>query len=529
MATSINFTAPLLLGALLDAYGPRMCSALSILLVMLGFLLFSASTPQWPTHLPAVILIAFGGPGVQSSIIHLSNLYPAAKATVTSIITGSFNLSFIVFFVFDRLWDKFGLSYQQLFLGYSAVCLAALLLSLLLWPDQPFSFQEQVLEEAGTKPDQLSSLAATRVGPIRAPSVFKKTTLGRLPAHRNGPLTSAATGGQEVGGLAPQQQEQEQQQQRLQQQRQAKETTGLLSSSLSGGDGGAAGGNIKEASFWEQLSSPPFMRVTTFIVVASFWANFYIGTIDIQLADAHTLSAAKQNFMVRVFTAVTTAGVLGIPIVGRLMDRCGFVATAAVTVTMAGLFGANVLWPVGGAGVWQLGLAFVAYALFRTFLFTYFFAYLADALGFRYFGVLAGASFLVAGCAGLLQSPLMEWGAGDCHLYKDPPADCDPGNWRSINALQLGCLLALYAIPLLDMRAKAAEEEARHARLMQEAGAGAGRRGAGGSGSSPYMTASGLRQQPAKYSSGSLSALREEPGLAGGGGGGARRDGGSVV
>ncbi len=509
MATSINFTAPLLLGVLLDAYGPRMCSALSILLVMCGFLLFAASTPALPTHLPAVILIAFGGPGVQSSIIHLSNLYPAAKATVTSIITGSFNLSFIVFFLFDRIWDKFGLTYQQIFLGYSAVCLVALIVSLLLWPDQPFSFQEQVLEEAGAKPDSISHLQASRVGPIRAPSVFKKTTLGRLPTHSQGQ-------GQQPGGVGGLQQGQ----------RGATmgETTGLLA----GGGGGdaaaaaAAAANIKEASFWEQLCSAPFLRVTAFIVVGSFWANFYIGTIDMQLADAHTLSAAKQSFMVRVFTAVTTAGVLGIPIVGRLMDRYGFVATAAVTVTMAAAFGANVLWSLGG--IWQLGLAFVAYALFRTFLFTYFFAYLADALGFRYFGVLAGASFLVAGCAGLLQSPLMEWGAGTCHLLKDPPADadCDPGNWHAINALQLGCLLSLFVIPFLDSRAGRAEAERRRQQQQQQQRQGGPLRG------SPYMTASGLKQQPAaKYSSGSLSALREEAGGGGGGGGaGARRGAG---
>jgi len=295
MATSINFTAPLLLGVLLDAYGPRICSALSILLVGSGFVLFSASTPSFPTHLPAIILIAFGGPGVQSSIIHLSNLYPASKATVTSIITGSFNLSFFVFFVFDRLWNRFHFTYQTIFAGYSTVCVVAFMLSLFLWPDQPFSFQEQVLEE--TKPDQVS---AARIGPIRAPSVFKKTSLGPPRPGQGGgglPTTTSSSSGGATNSSSN------------------RENTALLSGAP------AAAVNIKEASFWEQLRSAPFVRVTVFIVVASFWANFYIGSIDIQLADGHLLSSEKQNFMVRLFTAVTTAGVLGIPIVGGLMDR----------------------------------------------------------------------------------------------------------------------------------------------------------------------------------------------------------------
>ncbi len=41
--------------------------------------------------------------------------------------------------------------------------------------------------------------------------------------------------------------------------------------------------SLKDATFWDQLKSQEFCRVTLFIVVASFWANFYIGTIDIQV------------------------------------------------------------------------------------------------------------------------------------------------------------------------------------------------------------------------------------------------------
>jgi hypothetical protein len=42
--------------------------------------------------------------------------------------------------------------------------------------------------------------------------------------------------------------------------------------------------SLKEhGTIWEQFRSAAFLRVTTFIVVGSFWANFYIGTIDIQV------------------------------------------------------------------------------------------------------------------------------------------------------------------------------------------------------------------------------------------------------
>lgn len=58
---------------------------------------------------------------------------------------------------------------------------------------------------------------------------------------------------------------------------------GLLTSSGGGGAAANSTATIKDGTFWEQLKSFVFLRMTLFIVVGSFWANFYIGTIDIQV------------------------------------------------------------------------------------------------------------------------------------------------------------------------------------------------------------------------------------------------------
>ena len=54
---------------------------------------------------------------------------------------------------------------------------------------------------------------------------------------------------------------------------------GLLTS-----DGGSSTASIKDGTFWEQIKSTVFLRMTLLMVVGSFWANFYIGTIDIQVS-----------------------------------------------------------------------------------------------------------------------------------------------------------------------------------------------------------------------------------------------------
>jgi MFS family permease len=145
IASFFNFLGPLLLGFILDNYGPRICSLVSIGFIAAGCLLFGLSDEHTlPMFIPAMCLIAFGGPGAQSAIIHLSNLFPTWKATATAIITGSFQLSFIVFLVFDQLWVYAQLSYRSLFLGYCGICAINAIVSIFLWPDEPYSYEEVV-------------------------------------------------------------------------------------------------------------------------------------------------------------------------------------------------------------------------------------------------------------------------------------------------------------------------------------------------------------------------------------------------
>jgi len=86
------------------------------------------------------------------------------------------------------------------------------------------------------------------------------------------------------------------------------------------------------------------------------------------------------------------------------------------------------------------------YALFRTFLFNYYFAFLADRLGFRYFGVLAGLSFFIAGMAGLvLQSRVMNFAHGPCI---ENPEGCDQNRWQAVNQAKAISLALLFAMPM---------------------------------------------------------------------------------
>lgn len=142
-ASFANMLAPLVLGIVLDTFGPRTCSTISIIFILIGSALFSFSdTEHFNLFIPAMCMISFGGPGTQTAIIHLSNLFPQWKATTTAIITGSFQLSFFVFFIFDQLWLFLKIDFRSLFMGYCVVCIINAIISLTLWPDTPYTFDE---------------------------------------------------------------------------------------------------------------------------------------------------------------------------------------------------------------------------------------------------------------------------------------------------------------------------------------------------------------------------------------------------
>lgn len=190
------------------------------------------------------------------------------------------------------------------------------------------------------------------------------------------------------------------------------------------------------------------MSFTSFFVVISFWVNFYIGSFGLQLGDSRILSgAAEEQAFARLFTVVMTCGVVVIPVVGTMMDWVGFTITSVVIISLGLLWSLLILIPSKTA----LIASFVAYTCFRTFFFTFLFAYIADTLGFKFFGALSGVMFVIGGVFGLLQYPLSQYAMGTCHLnLKDDANTCTKGSWREVNLLMLVMIVLSFMFSYRD-------------------------------------------------------------------------------
>ena len=152
-----------------------------------------------------------------------------------------------------------------------------------------------------------------------------------------------------------------------------------------------------------------------------------------QLGDCQLFSVWEQHFLGRVFTIAITLGIIVIPLVGWLMDIHGFPATSAFCICCGIIWGVLLL----ANSSTLLFVSFVFYSAYRTSLFTFFFAYLADSLGYKYFGMLAGIIFFLAGLLGILQYPLAQYVAGTCHDDGADQETCSNGHWMIVNVISL--------------------------------------------------------------------------------------------
>lgn len=312
--------------------------------------------------LAGMTLVGFGGPGIQLSGIHVSNLFPEAKALVACFIVGALQLSFFVFAIFDVLYSYAGASMRQIFFTYAVVLVVALVVTIFTEPDSPF------LDVTVSDPPPEHEL----LSPMRLPTVFKDEEASLL-------LSTP-----------------ELQKKRKRRGRGRLPTDGFFFD----------GADLHHRSFRTQVFSAPFVLMTLYFSIQSLWCNFFLGSITAQLRWK-ALPDPTVGRLLGDLALVLPGSVVFIPIVGYLLETCGYIYASLLCTVVALTFTA-LLW----LGQTSAGLlaAFATYAFFRTIMFPLLFAYLGHTFGFSHYGALSGVAFMVGGLVGLLQAPIARIG-----------------------------------------------------------------------------------------------------------------------
>uniref|UniRef100_A0A6U3BRF1 Major facilitator superfamily (MFS) profile domain-containing protein n=1 Tax=Lotharella globosa TaxID=91324 RepID=A0A6U3BRF1_9EUKA len=406
-----NLGAQLLWGFILDRKGPRVCSFLSVAMVFAGVILLGITDNEFDVLLYAMICIAVGGPGASVACFHLSNLYPESKNTVLSLFSGAFQLGFMVFMIFHMISPSL-LSRFQVCMVYATLLFIVLITGLAVWPEHSLTAprdeeaDDPIRQKKIDKKTLESSPSFMRINQYADPSARS------IGAFGSGPSLGGVPSAQEITSGSP-------------------SRSGSLVESPGDykGDGfqlyrvdsdilrmaSIATPTVRRQvkrqrpSLMKELMSFPFFMMALWMSAGLFWMNFYIGNVADQMFQQADGNRHNAHLYTSYFTTILPLGAAAIPIYGWTTDNYGLPCAVIVSTLFGIAF--TVMCLIHDLELQVL--TFIAYSLFRTFVFATFFSLVAKEFGYSSFGVISGLILCIAGGICLFQYPVREFAVPD--------------------------------------------------------------------------------------------------------------------
>ncbi|KAJ3527047.1 hypothetical protein NM208_g10902 [Fusarium decemcellulare] len=359
--------AALPVGAILDHFGPRVCSLLGCFFLTVGalFMAYATSLP-FDALLPGYLFLALGGPFTYISSFQLSNAFPRHSGFILALLTGAFDSSSALFLVYRLIYNATGggFTLRRFFLVYLAVPAVILISQLLLMPAQSYKTVGELVGQAAeadegavddTDMDTQTGEAAAR---------------GRGARHREPPRLGK--GDRQV---------------------EAKERQHVAS---------GVWGVLHDCTVLEQIRSPWFILICLFTVVQMTRINFFVATIRPQyeaIFGDHERAVRINTFF---DVALPAGGIFSIPFIGTALDHVSTVLVLATLVTCGTLIGILGVLPFD----WAAYAGVVLFVLYRPFYYTAVSDYSAKVFGFRTFGTVYGLIICLSGLLNFSQSGL---------------------------------------------------------------------------------------------------------------------------
>ncbi|KAM9974814.1 hypothetical protein ACTFIW_008281 [Dictyostelium discoideum] len=335
-----------LTGAIYDRYGPRKTNFLSFLLLVLGCILWYCSyLYESNLYILSFALIGTGGPACQVSLLHISNLFPSTSSGITSLFSGMFVGSSIIFKVFSVIANKYSIEVSYIFLGYMVLLVPLFIPTWILLRNKPFI-------------------------PIND---FK--ILNNIPISDNNNNNSNNNNGNNDNGNNNNGNSEVSS---IQNNQINPESLNLFS-------------NVREQPVFTQIFSKEFFLLCFYMSFNSLHLVYYMGVVNDMFED-------KQIY-VDIFNYMWSGGVFFIPLVGWMMVKTSLHMNCFLVNVFALVFGV-----LSSINVDQVQLGTFVFASFTNVsLWSFYFIYLSDVFGNNNYGKLLGLSSVVVAVVGLLE------------------------------------------------------------------------------------------------------------------------------
>ncbi|RPB16538.1 MFS general substrate transporter [Morchella conica CCBAS932] len=409
-AVATNVCA-LLVGAILDQYGPRVSGMIGSVLFALGCLGFgfadkihSYSVDPYPI---AYFLLAVGGPFIFIPSFHLSNAFPTHSGLVLSMLTGAFDSSSAIFLLYRIVYEKTGgrVGLQEWFLGYLIVPAFIFVMQVLVMPVRSYKtvvelvrqveVEEELLEEEDSDYEQDEV-------EVRIRRQHHESVIGEIDSL--------------LGGKNAAEESERRREKRH--------------------EGSGVWGAMHGRPVTKQIASGWFVLIALFTIIQMTRINYFVATIRSQYEFLfHSYSKAVEiNEFFDI--ALPVGGVLAVPFIGLILDSFSTLSVLSILVTMAAAIGALGLversYMAALAGI-------IGFVIYRPFYYTAVSDYTAKVFGFKTFGKIYGLVICLAGLFNFSQAGL------DALTFKVFHKDPRPVNsGLLVAAVAIGIALVLY-------------------------------------------------------------------------------------
>jgi MFS family permease len=334
-------------GVVLDRWGPRKMTALSLVVFTAGILAFAFSSQNLDLYVLGFALMGACSPGIVMSTMHVSSVWGPHSGMLLALMNGCYDSSTVVFTLFKAVDEALGstVSLRAIFLTYlGAVVLPIALIGVLVWPDAPYP-----------PPD---AAPPAKSGAAQTTSTTTMTTTG-----------SNSESGRPAFGSA----------------------------------------DFMALSAIKQMRHLQFVLLALFFSTSLVRLTYYITSVNphlsaLSIASSNSTSAADPYS--GIFGYVLPLAIFCTPIAGVVVDRLGTDACLFATSMLALLHSLATLVSMLSVQV----ASFILFVLFRAFLFTSVTGFIGRYFGFGNFGTIFGSTTLLASLLSLLQFPLLQIG-----------------------------------------------------------------------------------------------------------------------
>jgi MFS family permease len=141
MASILTNVSALPAGMVLDRYGPKAASIAGCIFMFCGTILIGVATyAPFDAWLLGYLFLALGGTFIFVPSFHLSNAFPNQAGTVLALITGAFDASAFVLFIFRILYASIpAITISNFFAIYTVVPIIILIAQLTIMPSKPYN------------------------------------------------------------------------------------------------------------------------------------------------------------------------------------------------------------------------------------------------------------------------------------------------------------------------------------------------------------------------------------------------------